>query len=166
MSNRHNEQENLLILDNIGFLLGTSCQIKDRLLEQHLASADHAEKITGTQAKVLFQIYQFQRYRPSDIGKILNVDNSAITRMVDRLEKKNLIKRVPDPNDRRSFFLDLTEQGLTVVQQSVPLARNAIDELLQPLNEEEKEQFRSYMKKIVTVAISDTCLQRLFKGDE
>lgn len=166
MSDLHNEQENFSILDNIGFLLGTTCQIKDRLLEQQLTSADLCEEITSTQAKVLFQVYKFQNYRPSDIGKILNVDNSTITRMVDRLEKKGLIQRIADPKDRRSFLLDLTEKGLLVVQQALPLGKNAMDQLLQSLSKEEEQQLRLYLKKIIVSVAGDSCLQRILKADE
>ena len=153
-----------LILDNIGFLLAKSCHIKDRLLDQHLAYPALSEELTSTQAKVLFQIYKFQSYRPSDIGKMLNVDKSSITRMVDRLEKKDLIKRQPDPEDRRSFLLYLTDKGRALVAEAMPLAMNALDELEQALNEEEKAQLRHCLKKIVTSYMGEECLAQLLKG--
>jgi MarR family transcriptional regulator, multiple antibiotic resistance protein MarR len=79
--------------DNIGFLLGHSNRIKDRLLDRHLQDAG----ITGTQAKVLFHIYIFKHSRQCDIGKKLNVDGSAVTRLLDRMEKRGL-SRVLNPN--------------------------------------------------------------------
>ncbi|SDG85245.1 DNA-binding transcriptional regulator, MarR family [Vibrio xiamenensis] len=156
-----NEQR-LFVLENLGFLLGKSCHIKDRLLDQHLMPED----ITSTQAKVLFQIYHFRFDRPSQIGKSLNVDNSAITRMLDRLEKKGLLLRVPDPSDRRSIVIQLTESGVDVVKRSLPLARSAIDELTQALSEEEIEQLRHCLKKIVTSAITDSCREKFLKGSD
>ncbi len=155
-------EQRLFALENLGFLLGKSCHIKDRLLDQHLLPED----ITSTQAKVLFQIYHFRFDRPSQIGKSLNVDNSAITRMLDRLEKKGLLVRLPDPNDRRSIVIELTESGIEVVQRSLPLARCAIDELTQALSEEEIEQLRHCLKKIVTSAIPESCRDKYLQGPD
>ena len=152
------------ILDNIGFLLGKTDQLKDRLLDQYLASPEMIEELTATQAKVLFQIKKFENYRPSDIGKMLNVDKSSITRMIDRLEKKGLIKRLPDPDDRRSFLLDLTEKGRLTVEHGMPLAMSALDELEQALTVEEKQQLRHCLRKIVMSSIDDVCLQQLKRG--
>ncbi len=156
------KEHQLFILENLGFLLGKSCQIKDRLLDQHLIPED----ITSTQAKVLFQIYHFKFDRPSQIGKSLNVDNSAITRMLDRLEKKGLLIRIPDPNDRRSIVIQLTENGVEAVKRSLPLARNAIEELTQSLSEEEIEQLRHCLKKIVTSSIPESCRDKYLKGSD
>ncbi|WP_417760828.1 MarR family winged helix-turn-helix transcriptional regulator [Shewanella sp.] len=153
-----------LLLDNLGFLIGRTGHIKDRLLERYMAYPALAEEITATQAKVLFQIYKFQSYRPSDIGKMLNVDKSNITRMVERLEKKDLIQRQPDPEDRRSFLLYLTDKGRALVEQAVPLAMNALAELEQVLNEEEQAQLRHCLRKIVTAHSGAECPTHLVKG--
>lgn len=165
MSTNADGTENVpLILDNIGFLLGKTGHIKDRLLDKHLAYPALAEELTSSQAKVLFQIYKFQSYRPSDIGKMLNVDKSNITRMVERLEKKELIERQPDPEDRRSFLLYLTDKGRAIVNQAMPLAMNALDELEQALNEEEKAQLRHCLRKILMASMGEECLAQLLKG--
>ncbi len=149
-----------MAIDNVGFLLGKSDQIKDRLLEQHLLPED----ITATQAKVLFQIYKFHLFRPSEVGKSLNVDNSAITRMLDRLEKKALLKRIQDPNDRRSILVNLTVKGEQVVQRALPLAMDAINELTAPLSDEEVAQLRHCLKKIITAALPESCRDKFMKG--
>lgn len=153
-------QNYMPFLENIGFLLGKSCHVKDTLLEQHLLPED----ITSSQAKVLFQIYHLKIDRPSQIGKSLNVDNSAITRMVDRLEKKSLIERHFDPDDRRSVLIKLTDLGVETVKRAIPLASNAIDELTKALNTEEVEQLRHCLQKIVMSSIPQSCQDNDLKG--
>ena len=158
MSNRNLEPDS--IIENLGFLLGKSCHIKDRLLDQYLLPED----ITSTQGKVLFQIYHLRFNRPSHIGKSLNVDNSAITRMLDRLEKKELIRRLPDPEDRRSIVITLTDTGVDVVERALPLAAQAIDELTQALTAEEIEQLRHCLQKIITSALPENYQDTYLKG--
>ena len=137
--------------DNIGFLLGHSSQLKDRLLDQHLMALD----ITATQAKVLFHLYRCNINRPCDVGKALNVDNSAVTRMLDRLEKKSLIQRVPDPEDRRAIKIELTDKGLDVIGDATPLALCAIEELTQALTVEEIQQLRHCLQKILAPTMTE-----------
>ncbi len=156
------KEQQVFLLESLGFLLGKSCHIKDRLLDQHLIPED----ITSTQAKVLFQIYHFKFDRPSQIGKSLNVDNSAITRMLDRLEKKGLIERAQDPNDRRSIVIHITASGVEVVKRALPLARSAINELTQALSEVEIAQLRHCLTKIVTSAMPESCRDKYLKGSD
>ncbi|MEL0638281.1 MarR family transcriptional regulator [Marinomonas sp. TI.3.20] len=139
------------LLTNLGFLLGKSAQIKDRFLDQYLA----VEEITSSQVKVLFTLFFNKNQRSSDIGKALNVDSSAITRMLDRLEKKDLIKRMVDPNDRRSTLIELTDKGKTVASRAIPLANNAIDKLTECLSAKEKQNLQHCLSKIVDAFLSD-----------
>ncbi len=143
------------IFENLGFLLTKAGQIKDRILDAHLMPED----ITSTQCKVLFKISLFDCDRPSLIGKSLNVDNSAITRTLDRLAKKDLIQRLPDPNDRRSIRVALTKKGDEVVQRALPLAMNSLDELTQSLTKEELDQLHHCLKKIVLSGCKDKLIE-------
>lgn len=150
------------LYDNIGFLLGKAAQFKDRLIDQYIAD----EEITATQMKVLGHLYFVQTNRPSEIGLYLNIDNSAITRMVDRLEKKELIQRIPDPNDRRSVLIELTTKGKDVCERTFPMAMGAINELTQCLTSEETEQFHHCLKKIVDNFMPEECRRRYTKEQE
>lgn len=154
----------LNLMDNIGFLLGHSSNYKDRLIDHALASADLIEDITATQAKVLFQIDNLHNYRPSDIGKMLNVDKSSITRMVDRLLLKGLITRASDPDDRRSCLLALTDKGSLLIEQAKPVACRALEQLEQALTVEEKQQLRHCLQKIVLSGLSDDGMNTVLRG--
>lgn len=133
------------LAESLGFLLRHSNLLKDRLLDKHLEQED----ITAAQAKALFNIFRFNKNRPCDIGKSLGVDNSAITRMLDRLEKKELIRRFPDPEDRRAQLIGLTEKGYETIRKGMPLVTNAMDELTHNLTEEEQTQLKHCLRKIL-----------------
>lgn len=154
----------LNLMENIGFLLGKSCHIKDRLIDHALVSADLIEEITASQAKVLFQIDNLHHYRPSDIGKMLNVDKSSITRMVDRLLLKGLITRAADPDDRRSCLLALTEKGAQLIAEAKPVVHGALDQLEQALTLEETQQLHHCLQKIVLSGLSEDCMNTVLRG--
>lgn len=134
------------LAENIGFLLGHASLLKDRILDRHLAQED----ITASQAKVLFYIYMFDISRPCEMVKTLGVDGSAVTRMLDRLEKKDLIAREIDPSDRRSQRVVLTEKGEATIKKARPLALVGLDELTSSLTDTEVSQLKSALKKILS----------------
>lgn len=145
--------EILNLAENVSFLLGNTNLLKDRLLDQHLAEED----ITAAQAKALFKMHFFNINRPSDICKSLGVDGGAITRMLDRLEKKELISRTPDPNDRRSLLIAVTDKGREVIDRAMPLAVNAQKELVSALTDDEIQQLKITLRKIL-IAAGSTCV--------
>nr|WP_321270331.1 MarR family transcriptional regulator [uncultured Tolumonas sp.] len=153
MSKQNNSAYEILNLaENVSFLLGNTNLLKDRLLDQHLAEED----ITAAQAKALFKMHFFNINRPSDICKSLGVDGGAVTRMLDRLEKKELITRSPDPSDRRSLLIAVTDKGREMIDRALPLAVNAQKELVSALTDDEIQQLKVTLRKIL-VAAGSTC---------
>lgn len=134
--------------DSVGFLLGKSNLLKDKLLDKHLEPED----ITAAQGKVLFNIAYFGPSRACDLGKHIGVDGSAITRMLDRLEKKSLIARSSAPEDRRALQIDLTEKGQEIIARAMPMAQEAMKELTQVLSEQEVDQLKGLLRKILSAS--------------
>jgi DNA-binding MarR family transcriptional regulator len=57
--------------------------------------------------------------RPTDLFRSLLVTSGAVTKQVDRLEKRKLVKRLPDPSYAGGFLVQLTEPGRKIVDQVV-----------------------------------------------
>ncbi|MGW2376199.1 MULTISPECIES: MarR family winged helix-turn-helix transcriptional regulator [Kitasatospora] len=51
----------------------------------------------------------------ADLGREVGLDRSNVTRRADRLERAGLLRREPDPADRRATLLALTEEGQRLV---------------------------------------------------
>lgn len=56
--------------------------------------------------------------RPTDLFRALLVTSGAITKQVDRLAKKRLVRRLPDPDFRGGFLVQLTDRGLEAVDRA------------------------------------------------
>jgi DNA-binding MarR family transcriptional regulator len=56
--------------------------------------------------------------RPTDLFKATLVTSGAITKQVDRLAKKKLVRRLADPDYRGGFLVQLTEKGLDVIDHA------------------------------------------------
>ena len=59
----------------------------------------------------------------SDLTRALGVDSTAVTRMVDRLEEKGLLKRSPDPSDGRRHLIHMTRAAESLMPQLKDIAR-------------------------------------------
>ncbi|MGA7541394.1 MAG: MarR family transcriptional regulator [Steroidobacteraceae bacterium] len=71
--------------------------------------------VTAAQFIVMARLATAERKKSaSDICKEMSYDAGAMTRMIDRLESKGLIRRARCPQDRRLVYLEMTEQGRAV----------------------------------------------------
>ena len=76
-------------------------------LDRELAPFD----ISAAQLIVLALVANGEATSASSLCKGISYDPGAMTRMLDRLEQKGLIRRRPDPDDRRTTKLELTDEG-------------------------------------------------------
>ena len=67
--------------------------------------------ITPGQYGVLSCLWQNGPSTPKEIAQTLRLENSTISGVLDRMQKRGLIDRVVDPNDRRSVQVVPTEEG-------------------------------------------------------
>lgn len=76
-----------------------------------------------------------------DMANIMGKDKSAIYRVIDTLEEKELVRRVVDKNDRRKNFLMVTKKGEAVIEQYLEIEYNLIKELEQGLSKSDIDTF-------------------------
>ncbi|MBC2165297.1 MarR family transcriptional regulator [Listeria booriae] len=104
--------------------------------------------ITPSEFGVLEQLYHLGPQQLQALGQKNLISNGNTTYMVTKLEKKNYLARVNDPNDRRVVYAKLTAQGTQFISNLFPQFEVLIKEQLTILNEEEKEILISGLKKI------------------
>jgi DNA-binding MarR family transcriptional regulator len=56
---------------------------------------------------------------PTDLYKSMMISSGTMTHRLDRLEKAELIERIPDPSDRRGMLIQLTEKGFNLIEKAV-----------------------------------------------
>ncbi|MEM1242622.1 MAG: MarR family transcriptional regulator [Cyanobacteria bacterium P01_H01_bin.26] len=56
---------------------------------------------------------------PTELFSTLMVTSGTMTNRLDRLEKADLIRRMPDPNDRRGTLIQLTDKGFNLIEQAI-----------------------------------------------
>jgi DNA-binding MarR family transcriptional regulator len=86
----------------------------------------------------------------SGLCRSVSYDPGAMTRMIDRLEKKRLVKRVPCAEDRRVVKLALTEEGRAVYPRLVEKAAGVLNDRLRGFAPEEVRQFERFLERMVS----------------
>ncbi|MFJ1709344.1 MarR family winged helix-turn-helix transcriptional regulator [Kitasatospora sp. NPDC088346] len=66
----------------------------------------------------------------ADLGREIDLDRTTVTRRADRLERAGLLRRAPDPADRRATLLTLTADGHAAVTATRRRLATAIDDAL------------------------------------
>jgi DNA-binding MarR family transcriptional regulator len=98
--------------------------------------------LSHPQAAVLRVLRSTGRPLPlSQIARFLSQEAQSTTELADRLERRGFVRRLRDPRDRRLVLLELTDEGLEVVDQVVPALETAGAEIFGALDNEELDAF-------------------------
>ncbi|MGH8379404.1 MarR family winged helix-turn-helix transcriptional regulator [Pseudomonas sp.] len=132
----------------IGMLLGRAALVKDRILDSHLQDFG----VTAAQFKVLIIVAQYGVDTPAELCRYLSLDSGSMTRMLDRLEQKDLILRRRCPDDRRQVRLGLSEEGQKLADQLPQIGAAAMNELVGVLAADELATLESLLSKVLLAA--------------
>ena len=78
----------------------------------------------------------------SALSKVLSMDNSKITGIIDRLEKPGFVSRNANPVDRRIFRIYITTRGVTECNRAKTVVKSVNEEIKSGLSESEIDTFK------------------------
>ncbi len=115
---------------------------------------DHYD-ITVPQLVCLQEIYQHGPLPLGVLTRIMSLNNSTVTGIVDRLEKRQLVRRLRMSKDRRRIHVEITSSGVQFIDQApAPLQRRFVDRL-QALSEDEIEDILAAVERLILLFESD-----------
>jgi DNA-binding MarR family transcriptional regulator len=103
---------------------------------------------SGPQLLVIRIVGKFPGISLGQLARVLHLHPSSLTRIVERLETHNLVRRRPDPRDRRRSFLGLTTRGRRLETSAPDTAVAALDEALAELSEQRLQHAREVLATI------------------
>ena len=77
------------------------------------------------------------RLAPTQLFKGLMLSSAGMTSRIERLERRGLVKRRPDPNDPRGILVELTEAGRKILEEAVTANAKSERAMLSGLNEQQ-----------------------------
>src|SRR6201996_4979437 len=85
----------------------------------------------------------------SDLCKVISYDAGAMTRMLDRLEAKGLIRRTRSAQDRRLMNLELTEEGRAAYPRMREISMSNANRFLRGFSKAEARQLEGFLNRIL-----------------
>ena len=99
--------------------------------------------VTPEQYLVLDILWENQPLSQQKIADMIQKDKNSVTKIIDSLEKKNLVSRIVDKNDRRINIIELTEDGRNLEKIATDVAIKFMNDVVQGID---KQDLDSYMK--------------------
>lgn len=89
------------------------------------------------------------RLTPSDLARHQMMTSGGMTAAIDRLERKGLVTRLPNPDDRRGSLVQLTDDGRDVVDRAMELQADAESRLVGGLSAAERRTLEQLLRKLL-----------------
>lgn len=106
--------------------------------------------ITTEQWSVLACLWQKDKVTQQALCTLTSKDKPSMTRLIDKLEKANLVSRVSDHNDRRINLIHLTETGAKLKFKATEIVDTIAKKTLENISVDELNTVRAALKKIMT----------------
>jgi DNA-binding MarR family transcriptional regulator len=106
--------------------------------------------ITVDQWLVMKNLSENELLSQSELAQLVFKDMPTLTRIIDILNKKGYVERQPHPQDRRSFQLVLTNEGISKVKELKPQISSIREKAWENLNEKDFEEFKRILNTIYT----------------
>lgn len=132
-----------LVEESVGYLLARARTKLAKTLDMALAEFG----ITNAQGSTLLMLMTGKYSTAAELARELYIDAAAMTRMIDRLEKRELIQRERTRDDRRIVRLALTESGRELGQRLPALYSDVVKRSFSRFSSDELDSLRALLRK-------------------
>ena len=89
---------------------------------------------------------------PSQIGERLIVSSATMTSLLDTLEQRGWVRRTPNPEDRRSLLIEITDAGRATADAFIPGLHKLERRVMSTLSEVERKQLLGLLERVLAEA--------------
>lgn len=129
----------------IGALIGRARKTMIQKIDSELAPFD----VSAAQWIVVLLVGEKAVSSASELCELLTYDPGAMTRLLDRLERKGILRRTRLPGDRRTVQLELTAGGKALHPKILGAMVNVSNRLLQGFSRSEVSRFEGYLRRML-----------------
>lgn len=115
-----------------------------------------SEVLFPSHIQILMVLYDQKQMTMSEISREINVINSNLTPLVDKLIKNGYLKRQTSKKDRRVVQISITPQGKAFVQKHKIYVKDLLVEKLELLDEDQSQAFLEHLKGMLEIIQSAT----------
>lgn len=109
--------------------------------------------LTPVQYAVLYCLWENNKKSPKEIAERLKLENSTISGILERMEKKGLIKRMISKEDRRFIQIMLTEKGAVLEKDVLAAVDKVNEEVMSVFSKEECENLKTQLRVLAGLSV-------------
>ncbi len=128
-----------------------ACQLMQQSLARSLAHLD----IKSPHLDILVNLFRFEGISQQELARKLLVGRSNMSMLLPQMEKRGLIERRGDKQDKRVLRLYLTEEGRRVTEEAMAIQTALIDRTLSDAPIEECESIAEHMERVVSLLMQE-----------
>ncbi len=132
--------------DCIGFITNRASKIIVDEFNRRLKSSG----LTRVKWMALYYIGKEEGISQKELSHKMNVNESSIVRLLDRMEKEELSVRVRDTHDRRITKILLTPKGKALRKELMPLGEQFQDDATKGISQEQLDAFKYVLDKMLS----------------
>ena len=132
--------------ESVGYLISRVKSMASNMVTQRTMAE---LGITSQQGSILFMVASGKCVLAAELAREYGIDASAITRLIDRLEKRGLLTRVRSSEDRRAVRLALTPEGQQIAARMPAIFTSVTDRLLSGFTPEEVGFLKSMLRRVL-----------------
>jgi DNA-binding MarR family transcriptional regulator len=137
--------QHYVVSESMGHLLFQLMGSMRREVEQRMAEHD----LTDAQWKPLWMLKTGQAGTAFELAREMSIDAGAMTRLLDRLEAKSLVRRVRSETDRRVVHVQLTPEGKAVAEHIPHVLASVNNDFLRGFSKQEWTQFKELCQRML-----------------
>ena len=133
---------------SMGAQMAIALQLMKR--KNHQAIANSGYKITMEQLVVLEILLSNGDMNMTELSKTVWKQNANITRIVDKLEKRQLVIRKAVEGDRRAYLVSITDRGKQLFKSVIPIVVGVYKDVTSCISKEEEALTLLVLNKIIS----------------
>lgn len=107
------------------------------------------------EVRLLYEIGGYENITSQQLTELLHLDKGYVSRVVKMFLKDDIIEKIQSEEDKRAYFITLTEKGKDLLKVLQSKSDEQIEEIVQPLYADEKELLVSSMSSIKSLLAPD-----------
>lgn len=122
-----------------------------RAVDLHSRKLYEEYGLTGPQLAVLYHVHRLQGAPASALARAVHLSRPTVTGILDRLSRRGLVERRPDPRDGRSHRVHVTEAGRDMLANAPSLLQHRFRRELAALEDWEQSMILSSLQRMAAM---------------
>lgn len=143
----HTPESRLFVDDYLPALLAQASQLISG--EFHKVAREHGFSVS--EWRVMASLADGEAISIGDLAQVTVTKQPTVTRLLDRMEAKGQVERLPHDSDRRITLVRITPQGAEAVAQLMKLAREHEHRVLEPFGLQRAEELKKTLRQMIAL---------------